>query len=52
MRPNVFAGPHVDRLKLANADAGDVARAIVWVLTQPPHMEVHDVLVRPTGQRH
>jgi NAD+ diphosphatase len=28
MRPNVFAGPHVDRLKLANADAGDVARAI------------------------
>jgi len=28
MRPNVFAGPHVDRLKLANADADAVARAI------------------------
>jgi len=28
MRPNVFAGPHVDRLKLANADADYVARAI------------------------
>jgi len=28
MRPNVFAGPHVDRLKLANADANAVARAI------------------------
>lgn len=28
MRPNVFAGPHVDRLKLANADADSVARAI------------------------
>jgi NAD+ diphosphatase len=28
MRPNVFAGPHVDRLKLARADAEDVARAI------------------------
>src|SRR5262245_32208966 len=28
MRPNVFAGPHVDRLKLAHAGAGDVARAI------------------------
>src|SRR5688572_5473048 len=28
MRPNVFAGPHVDRLKLANADADFVARAI------------------------
>ncbi len=28
MRPNVFAGPHVDRLKLANADADAVARTI------------------------
>src|SRR5688572_4714812 len=28
MRPNVFAGPHVDRLKLAHADAESVARAI------------------------
>jgi NAD+ diphosphatase len=28
MRPNVFAGPHVDRLKLANADAEAVARTI------------------------
>ncbi len=27
-RPNVFAGPHVDRLKLANADADFVARAM------------------------
>jgi NAD+ diphosphatase len=27
-RPNVFSGPHVDRLKLANADAEFVARAI------------------------
>lgn len=29
----------------------DVARAILWVVTQPPHVEVHDVLVRPTPQR-
>jgi NAD+ diphosphatase len=28
MRPNVFAGPHVDRLKFAHADAGAVERAI------------------------
>ncbi len=27
-RPNVFAGPHVDRLKFANADPDSVARAI------------------------
>jgi NADP-dependent 3-hydroxy acid dehydrogenase YdfG len=31
--------------------AGDVARAIVWALSQPPHVEVHDLLVRPTAQK-
>jgi NADP-dependent 3-hydroxy acid dehydrogenase YdfG len=32
--------------------ADDVARAVVWILSQPPHVEVHDVLVRPTQQKH
>ena len=36
------------RLKVL--EAGDVARAILWVVTQPPHVEVHDILVRPTAQ--
>ena len=39
------------RLAVKMLDAVDVARAIVWVLTQPPHVEVHDVLVRPTEQK-
>ena len=29
----------------------DVAEAILWVVTRPAHVEVHDVLVRPTAQR-
>jgi NADP-dependent 3-hydroxy acid dehydrogenase YdfG len=28
----------------------DVARAIVYVVTQPPHVAVNEVLVRPTDQ--
>jgi NADP-dependent 3-hydroxy acid dehydrogenase YdfG len=32
-------------------EPGDVAEAILWALTRPPHVEVHDVLVRPTAQR-
>jgi NADP-dependent 3-hydroxy acid dehydrogenase YdfG len=32
-------------------DAADVAEAIVWILERPPHVEVHDVLLRPTEQR-
>ncbi|SFP40286.1 NADP-dependent 3-hydroxy acid dehydrogenase YdfG [Geodermatophilus dictyosporus] len=30
--------------------AEDVARAIVYVVTQPPHVAVNEVLVRPTAQ--
>lgn len=28
----------------------DIARAIVWVVTQPPHVNVNEMLVRPTEQ--
>ncbi len=37
------------RLKALEPD--DVARAVVWAVTQPAHVEVHDVLVRPTAQK-
>jgi NADP-dependent 3-hydroxy acid dehydrogenase YdfG len=30
--------------------ADDIARAIVYVVTQPPHVAVNEVLVRPTDQ--
>jgi NADP-dependent 3-hydroxy acid dehydrogenase YdfG len=39
------------RLNVKMLEGADVAQAIVWVLTQPPHVEVHDVLVRPTEQK-
>src|SRR5262249_50184430 len=50
---HVFAGPGAAPAKqeIKVLEAEDVARAIVWVLSQPPHVEIHDVLVRPTGQR-
>jgi len=28
----------------------DIAEAVVYVLSQPPHVQVHDVLMRPTDQ--
>src|SRR5579864_930065 len=30
--------------------ADDVARTVVWVLEQPPHVDVNEVLIRPLGQ--
>jgi NADP-dependent 3-hydroxy acid dehydrogenase YdfG len=29
----------------------DVAEAILWIVTRPPHVEIHDVLLRPTAQK-
>ena len=39
------------RLNVRMLEAHDVAQAILWVVTQPPHVEVHDLLVRPTEQK-
>jgi len=38
-----------ERLKVLEPE--DVAAAILWVVGRPAHVEVHDVLVRPTAQR-
>jgi NADP-dependent 3-hydroxy acid dehydrogenase YdfG len=30
--------------------ADDIARAVVWAVQQPPHMDVNEILIRPTAQ--
>ena len=30
--------------------ADDIARAVLWAVQQPPHMDVNDILIRPTAQ--
>jgi len=49
----VFVGPGgtPQAPRIMQLTAADVAGAIVWILTQPAHVEVHDVLLRPTAQR-
>ena len=31
--------------------AEDIARAVLYLVTQPPHVAVNEVLVRPTDQQ-
>lgn len=33
-------------------DADDIARAVLFAVTQPPHVDVNELLIRPTGQPH
>jgi NADP-dependent 3-hydroxy acid dehydrogenase YdfG len=51
----VFSGtPGADaaiNARVKSLEPGDVADAVLWVVTRPPHVEVHDVLVRPTAQK-
>ncbi len=47
----VFSGSSEVYKRLKALEAVDVAKTIEWIITQPPHVEVHDVLVRPTAQK-
>jgi NADP-dependent 3-hydroxy acid dehydrogenase YdfG len=37
--------PEIEALK-----AEDIARAVMWAVSQPPHMDVNEILIRPTDQ--
>jgi NADP-dependent 3-hydroxy acid dehydrogenase YdfG len=30
--------------------ADDIARAVLWAVEQPPHMDVNEIMIRPTAQ--
>jgi NADP-dependent 3-hydroxy acid dehydrogenase YdfG len=34
----------------ASLDSDDVARAVLYAVAQPPHVDVNEILVRPTSQ--
>src|SRR4051794_29803707 len=36
--------------KIRALEAGDVARAIMFAVSQPPHVDVNEILIRPTTQ--
>jgi NADP-dependent 3-hydroxy acid dehydrogenase YdfG len=49
--PAVVAGmekamEHIDKV----LEADDVARAITFAVTQPPHVSLNEILIRPTTQ--
>ena len=37
--------PEIDALK-----ADDIARAVIFAVSQPPHVDVNEILIRPTDQ--
>jgi NADP-dependent 3-hydroxy acid dehydrogenase YdfG len=41
--------PHPELDEALTAD--DVARAVIYAVSQPPHVDVNEILIRPTAQR-
>ncbi len=42
-----FPHPEIDEALTAD----DVARAVIYAVSQPPHVDVNEILIRPTAQR-
>ena len=49
--PGMVDTPFFDKVPLeAPLEPDDVARAVLFALSQPPHVDVNEILVRPTAQ--
>ncbi len=55
IEPGIVDTPFWDQLqKPASTELlpDDIARAVMFAVSQPPHVDVNDILIRPTGQPH
>ena len=51
IEPGMVDTPFFDEpLRIAALQADDIARAILFATSQPPHVDVNEILIRPTAQ--
>jgi NADP-dependent 3-hydroxy acid dehydrogenase YdfG len=50
IEPGMVDTPFFDRRPQGALGADDVARAVMFAVSQPPHVDVNEILVRPTAQ--
>jgi NADP-dependent 3-hydroxy acid dehydrogenase YdfG len=50
IEPGMVDTPFFDNSPSGALEADDIARAVMFALTQPPHVDVNEVLVRPIHQ--
>jgi NADP-dependent 3-hydroxy acid dehydrogenase YdfG len=51
IEPGMVDTPFFDRRPKEALQDDDVARAVMFAVSQPPHVNVNEVLVRPTAQQ-
>jgi NADP-dependent 3-hydroxy acid dehydrogenase YdfG len=50
VEPGVVDTPFFDERPSGALEADDIARAVMFALTQPRHVDVNEILIRPSGQ--
>ena len=51
IEPGAVDTPFFDSpLQIRALDADDVARTVMFVVSQPPHVDINEILIRPTAQ--
>jgi NADP-dependent 3-hydroxy acid dehydrogenase YdfG len=50
IEPGMTDTPFFDNRPKDPLHADDVARAVLWAVSQPPHVDVNEILIRPTAQ--
>ena len=50
IEPGMVDTPFFDDRPTSALEADDIARAVMFALTQPPHVDVNEMLVRPINQ--
>jgi NADP-dependent 3-hydroxy acid dehydrogenase YdfG len=50
IEPGMTDTPFFDDRPTDALEDGDIARAVIYAVSQPPHVNVNEILVRPTAQ--
>ena len=50
IEPGMVDTPFFDEPPVGMLEADDVARAVMYAASQPPHVDVNEILIRPTAQ--
>jgi NADP-dependent 3-hydroxy acid dehydrogenase YdfG len=50
IEPGMVDTPFFDERPVGMLEADDVARAVMYAVSQPPHVDVNEILIRPTAQ--
>jgi NADP-dependent 3-hydroxy acid dehydrogenase YdfG len=51
IEPGMVATPFFDNPVPDALEADDVARAVIWAVSQPSHVDVNEILIRPVAQQ-